>query len=308
MAIRPPLLQRGDTIGLVTPGSPLDASIINARAQYLRDLGFNIVFGRHVYSYEGITASPAPQRAEDVMNMFRDPSVKMILPTRGGTGVQTMLPYLDFDVIRQNPKLITGYSDITVLLNSLYQFSNIITFHSIMLIDFRVETPAYNFNQFFAATSTLTSPRPIQNPPNMTLMSLVPGNVTGPIVGGNLTSIVNAIGTQYELNTQGKIIFLEETHAPSNTIFRSLTHLIMSGKFQDCIGIIMGECTNCTVSYGKTYLELINDLLVPLGKPLMINLATGHGVYKAAIPIGASVNLNATENRLTVLEPTVSRI
>ncbi|WP_191561666.1 S66 peptidase family protein [Metabacillus idriensis] len=306
MAIRPPMLQRGDTIGLVTPGSPLDANTINARVQYLRDIGFNIVFGRHVYSYEGITSASASQRAEDVMNMFKDPSVKMILSTRGGTGVQTILPYLDFEVIRENPKIISGYSDITVLLNSLYQFSNLITFHSLMLIDFRFETPAYNFNQFFEANSTLTSPRIIQNPSNMSLTSLVPGNVTGQIVGGNMTSLVNTLGTPYEINTKGKILFLEEVHSPTTMVFRYLTQLLMSGKFQDCLGIIMGECTNCPVSYDTTYDDLINDLLVPLGKPLIVNLATGHGFYKAAIPIGANVNLNSTDATLTVLEPTVS--
>lgn len=305
MAIKPPLLQIGDTIGLVTPGSPIDANIINTRVQYLRDLGFNIVFGRYVYSYEGITAAPAQQRAEDVMNMFSDPSVKMILPTRGGTGVQTILPYLDFGIIRENPKIVSGYSDITVLLNSLFQFSNLITFHSLMLIDFRLDTPAYNFNQFFEATSTLISPRNIQNPPNMPPMSLVSGNVTGPIVGGNMTTLVNTLGTPYEINTEGKILFLEDINSPTTTIFRYLTQLLLSGKFQDCVGIIMGECTNCLVSYGTTYEDLINDLLVPLGKPLMVNLATGHGFYKAAIPIGANVNLNTTDNTLTVLEPTV---
>ena len=162
MAIRPPLLKRGDTIGLVTLGTPLDANTINTRVQFLRNMGFNIVFGKHVYSYGGIVAASAQQRADDLMNMFRDPSVKMILATRGGTGVQTILPYLNFEVIRQNPKIISGYSDMTVLLNSLYQFSNLITFHSLMLIDFRPETPAYNFNQFFEATSTLNSPRMIQ--------------------------------------------------------------------------------------------------------------------------------------------------
>lgn len=233
MAIRPPLLQRGDTIGLVTLGSPLDANIINTRVQVLRNMGFNIVFGRHVYSSDGIVAASAQERADDLMNMFRDPSVDMILATRGGTGVQTILPYLDFDVIRQNPKVISGYSDITVLLNSLYQFSNLITFHSLMLIDFRPETPAYNFNQFFEATSTLTSPRIIQNPPNYALRSLVPGNVTGPIVGGNMTSLVNALGTPYEINTQGKILFLEETHSPTTMVFRYLTQLLMAGKFRD---------------------------------------------------------------------------
>ena len=162
MAIRPPLLKRGDTIGLVTLGTPLDANIINTTVQFLRNIGFNIVFGRHVYSYGGIVSASPQQRADDLMHMFSDPSVKMILATRGGTGVQTILPYLNFDVIRQNPKIISGFSDMTVLLNSLYQFSNLITFHSLMLIDFRPETPTYNFNQFFEVTSTLNSPRIIK--------------------------------------------------------------------------------------------------------------------------------------------------
>ncbi|RFU65206.1 S66 peptidase family protein [Peribacillus glennii] len=306
MAVKPPLLQRGDTIGVVTPGSPLDANIINARAQTLRDMGFNVVFGRHVYSYEGIVSASAEERAEDVMNMFTDSRIKMILPTRGGTGVQTILPHLDYEVIRDNPKIISGYSDVTILLNNLYQTSNLITFHSLLLIDFRPDTPSYNFNQFFQTTSTTTSPKAIQNPPDMPLRSLVPGNVRGPIVGGNMTSLVNALGTPYEIDTRGKILFLEETHSPTNMIFRYLTQLSLSGKFQDCLGIIMGQCTNCPVSYGTTYDELINDLLVPLGKPLMVNLATGHGYYKAAIPIGTNVNLNTQDNTLTVLEPAVS--
>ncbi|WP_096438620.1 S66 peptidase family protein [Alteribacter populi] len=306
MAIRPPLLQSGDSIGLVTAGSPLDANTINARAQTLRDMGFDVVFGNHIYAFEGIEAAPAQQRAEDVMSMFRDPNVKMILATRGGTGVQTILPYLDYEDINDNPKIISGYSDITVLLNALYQFSDLMTFHALMLIDFRMDTPAYNFNQFFEATSTLNTPRLIENPPNMPQVSLVPGNVTGPIVGGNLTSIVNTLGTPYEIDTEGKILFLEEINSPTTTILRHFTQLSMSGKFQDCLGIIIGECTNCPVSYNTTYADLINHKLVPLGKPLMTNLATGHGSYKATIPIGASVNLNTIDNTLTVLEPTVS--
>ncbi|KMJ59108.1 carboxypeptidase [Bacillus sp. LL01] len=306
MANRPPVLQRGDTIGLVTPGSPLDAAIIDARVQFLRDMGFNVVFGKYVYSIDGIVAAPADQRAEDIMDMFQNPNVKMILPTRGGTGVQGILPFLDYDVIRENPKLISGYSDITVLLNILNQFSDLITFHSLMLIDFRPETPAYNFNQFFAATSTLTSPRPILNPPEMALMSITPGNVTGPIVGGNMTSIVNTLGTPYEIDTKGKILFLEDVHTPMNMMLRYFTQLSMAGKFDDCLGIIMGECTDCPVSYNTTFADLVNYFLVPMKKPLMVNLATGHGRYKAAIPIGATVNLNTTNTTLTVIEPSVS--
>jgi muramoyltetrapeptide carboxypeptidase len=306
MAVKPPVLKSGDTIGLITPGSPIDANSINSRVEYLKSLGFNIVFGKYIYSAEGITAASPQQRAEDIMNMFTNQSVKLILPTRGGTGVQSLLPYLDFETIKKNPKIITGYSDVTVLLNSLYQFSNLITFHSLMLINFRPETQAYNFNQFFGTTSTFNSPRPIKNPPNIPLRSLIPGNVTGPIIGGNLTSLVNTLGTPYEINTEGKILFLEETHTPATAVYRSLIQLLMSGKLDDCLGIIMGECRNCPASYQTTYEDLIQYMLVPLGKPLMVNLATGHGYYKAAIPIGATVNLNTTNNTLTVMEPTVS--
>ncbi|WP_226681978.1 S66 peptidase family protein [Sutcliffiella horikoshii] len=306
MAIKPPVLQRGDTIGLVTLGSPLDATTINTRVQYLREMGFNVVFGKYVYSIDGIVSAPADKRAEDLMDMFKNPNVKMILATRGGTGVQGILPYLDFDEIRENPKLISGYSDITVLLNCLNQFSDLITFHSLMLIDFRAETPSYNFNQFFAATSTFTSPRPIINPPEVVRMGINPGNVTGPIVGGNITSIVNAIGTPYEIDTKGKILFLEDTHTPANMILRYFTQLSMAGKFRDCIGIIMGECTNCPVAYNTSYTDLINSVLVPTGKPLITGFATGHGRFKAAIPVGARVNMNATNNTITVMEPAVS--
>jgi len=306
MAIRPPILRAGDTVGVVTLGSPRDEATINARIQFLENLGFNVVVGNYVYSWAGYVAATPQQRASDLMSMFENPDVRAIIPARGGTGVADILPYLDYNFISQNPKIITGYSDITVLLNVLYILSNLITFHSLLLIDFRETTPAYNFDQFFTATSTLTSPRPLENPPGIPLVSRVPGNVTGAIVGGNLTSFVDTLGTPFEVDTRGKIVFIEETHEAISRVYRLVTHFIRAGKFRDCAGIIVGECSNCTDAYGKTYADLINEVLVPLGKPLMTNLASGHGYYKMAIPIGAIANLNTIDNALTVLEPTVS--
>lgn len=306
MPIPPPLLQRGDTIGIITPGSPLERSEINARIETLKNMGFNVIVGQHVYSWDGFLAGTDQQRAFDLMSMFQNPQVKMILPSRGGVGVAGILPYLNYEFIQRNPKIITGYSDNTVLLNALYQFANLTTFQSLMLIDFAPGTPEYNFNQFFSAVSNLSPIKQIQNPSGMPLESRIPGNVTGPIVGGNLTSLTGTIGTPFEVDTRGKILLLEDTHEPINTVYRYINQLKMSGKFRDCIGIIMGQCTECEVSYGKTYEDLINEFIVPLGKPLMTNLATAHGTYKAAIPIGATVNLNTVNNTLTVLEPTVS--
>ncbi len=306
MAIRPPILRAGDTVGIVTLGSPRDAELIDLGIQTLESMGFNVVVGEHVYSNVGIVAASPMERAADLMNMFENPDVRAIIPTRGGTGVSDIIPYLDYNEIRRNPKIITGYSDITILLNVLYQLSELITFHSLLLIDFRPTTPAYNYNQFFTATSTLTAPRLLENPPEMPLISRVQGNVTGNIVGGNLTSFVDTLGTPFEVDTTGRILFIEETHEASSRVYRMIAHLIHAGKFRDCAGVIMGECAGCYVNYNKTYEDIINEVIVPLGKPLMTNLASGHGVYKMAIPIGAVANLNTYNNTLTVLEPTVS--
>jgi muramoyltetrapeptide carboxypeptidase len=306
MPTRPPILRSGDTIGIVTLGSPLEASVINARITTLRNMGFNVLLGKYVYSYKGYLAASAQERASDLMSMFANPNVKMILPTRGGTGVKGILPYLDFDIISRFPKIISGYSDITVLLNALYQYADLITFHSLLLIDFKSNTPAYNFNQFFAATSTLSSPRQIQSPPGMRTYNRVRGNVTGAIVGGNLTSFIGTLGTPYEIDTKDKILFLEETHEPINTVYRYISQLKLAGKFDDCAGVVLGECTDCAPSYGKDYVNLVDEEIVPLGKPLLTNVATGHGYYKAAIPVGALANLNTINGTFTILEPTVS--
>lgn len=307
MAIKPPMLRSGDTIGIVTLGSPLAAETIDARIATLQSMGFNVVLGQHVYDVDGYLAGTDQERAADLMSMFRNRAVRMILPTRGGVGVAGILPYLDYGYISAHPKIITGYSDITVLLNTLTLYSDLITFHSLLLIDFKPETPAYSFNQFFAATSTLTAPRPILNPPNMPLVGKIPGNVTAPIVGGNLTSMLGTLGTPYEIDTRGKILLIEETHEAINTVYRYLTHMRLAGKFDAVAGIVMGECTGCLVAYGKSYEDLIDETIVPLGKPLLTGLASGHGMYKAAIPIGATVNMRvaAGTGTLTIMEPTV---
>ena len=306
-ARKPPILQKGDTIGIVTLGSPLPAKEINERIAFLKNMGYEVVLGDSVYAVDGYLAGTDRMRAADLMRMYRDPGVRAILPTRGGVGVEGILPYLDFTCIAAHPKILSGYSDITILLNVLSQRANQITFHSLLLLDFREGTPSYNFEQFFAATATLKAPRKIVDPPEMETVSRVPGNVTGQLVGGNLASFVGSLGTPYEITTKGKILFLEEVHEPVNTVYRYMNQLKVAGKFRDCLGIVMGECSECTDEYQKTYEDLLREFVVPLGKPLMTNLATGHGKYKAALPIGAIVNLNANRNALTVLEPTVCR-
>lgn len=305
MSIIAPSLNLGDTIGIVTLGSPLDANIINTRADYLKGLGYNVIFGKYVYSYEGFVASSPSQRAEDLMSMFINPNVKAILPSRGGVGVLGILPYLDYNIILNNPKIISGYSDITVLLNALYKYCELISFHSLLLIDFKPDTPEYNLNQYFSLITPENFPRQIENPPGLPLVSRVSGIGVGNIVGGNLTSFVTALDTPFELDTDGKILLIEEVHEPINTVYRYLLQLRTAGKFNNVSGIVLGECSQCQSAYGKTYEDLITDFFIPLGIPLMTNLTSGHGYYKANIPIGAMAELNTFNNTLTILEPTV---
>ncbi|MDY0393545.1 LD-carboxypeptidase [Virgibacillus halophilus] len=300
------MLLPGDTIGIVTLGSPLSADEINDRIDTIKGMGFKVVVGQHAYAQNGFLAGTAQERASDLMEMFANDTVKMILPSRGGVGVAGILPYLDLMFIQKHPKLISGYSDITILLNVLAQYANLITLHSLMLIDFNTGTPAYNFDQFFAATSVMTAQRQIQNPPGIQQISRIAGNVTGPMVGGNLTSFVDTLGTPYEIDTKGKILLLEDVHETMNTVYRYIMELQLAGKLDDCIGIVMGMCTDCLNSHGESYEDLINNFIVPLNKPLMTNVATGHGTFKAALPIGATVNLDTVNNVLTVMETTVS--
>ncbi|MCQ6558960.1 S66 peptidase family protein [Paenibacillus mendelii] len=305
MTVKPPILRPGATIGVVTLGSPLRADTINARIGTLQSMGFQVVLGRYVYADNGFLAGTDRERASDFMMMIENPDVDLILPTRGGVGVAGILPYLDYNAINRNPKILSGYSDISVLQNALYQFADLITFHSLLLLNFTSSEPAYNYDQFFAATSTPVRTRAILNPEGHPLVGRVSGSVTGPIVGGNLTSFVDTLGTPYEIDTLGKILLIEETHEPINQVYRMVNQLALAGKLSDCLGIVMGECTNCPESYGVTYESFIQTFMVPLGKPLLTNLASGHGRYKAAIPIGAVVNMNADNATLTVLESVV---
>ena len=147
--MKPPRLQQGDTVGIVTLGSPLATSRINQGIANLKSRGYEVIVGEHVYSVNGYLAATPEQRASDLMKMFENKDVKWILPARGGVGVAGILPYLDFSIISQNPKIVSGYSDITVLLNVLYEYAQLVTFQSLLLIDFHSSTPNFNFEQLF---------------------------------------------------------------------------------------------------------------------------------------------------------------
>ncbi|GAK12755.1 LD-carboxypeptidase [Geomicrobium sp. JCM 19039] len=306
MAIRPERLEAGDTVGVVSVGSPLSREVIDERIAYLESLGLRVIIGEHTYEENGFLAGDDESRAEDFMNMVVNNEVKMILPVRGGVGVIGMLKYLDYNLIQANPKIVTGYSDVTILLNALYEFANVESLHSLMLIDFKLSTPAFNFDRFFTAVSEVNEPFRVENPPASSMRSLVPGIATGDIIGGNLTSLLGGLGTPYEWDARGKVLLIEEINDSTGRVYRGLQQLEEAGKLDGCEGFLIGRCSRCYPSYEVSFNQLIESFFVPIGKPTITNIMSGHGTYKTTIPIGAEVTMNADALTIESTRPLVT--
>lgn len=303
-------LQRGDTIGIVAPASPVNQveMIEQARAD-LEALGFQVKLGASCFaSYGGYLAGPPAQRAADLNAMFADPAVDAIICLRGGYGSMQILPLLDFATIRANPKLFVGYSDITALHTAIRQTAGLATLHGPnatpgLLSDGEPLTREWLLR-------AMCEPAPLGSVPQPTdveVVCLVPGEARGPIVGGNLSLIAALMGTPYELDTRGKLLFLEDIGEEPYRIDRMLTQLALAGKLAESAGIILGTWTQCDAQKKDSFtvLDVIRNWVVPYQKPTIWNLQAGHGYYNFALPFGVQAYLNADEGVLVVEEQVV---
>ena len=240
------------------------------------------------------------------MTMFEDKKVDMILCVRGGYGTMRILPLLDLGIIKKNPKIFMGFSDITTLLNLFNQQCNLTTFHGPMgssnLED--IET----FNSFLTTLTQGNKSYEIKNPSAYPHKCGVPGIAEGTLVGGNMSLISATMGTPYEIDTAGKILFMEDVDEEPYAVDRTLTQLLIAGKLQSCKGIILGQFKACELPHYErslTLQQVIEDRIYPLGKPVLQNFMTGHDYPKLTIPIGAKVRINSSEGTIQVLEPVV---
>jgi muramoyltetrapeptide carboxypeptidase len=315
--VKPPMLRSGDTVGMVAPASnayePED--IILAR-ETMQQYGFKVVLGQHIADQYGYLAGPDRDRAADLNDMFRRPDIRGIVTFSGGYGCCRLLPFLDYDLIRRNPKVIVGHSDITSLLLAIHRKTGLVTFHGSSGLTGVGDYAIAHFKRAIMSAQPLGA---IAQPPategvkrNHRLVTIVPGRATGQLVGGNLTLVTNALGTPYEPDTKGKILFLEEIGEEPYRVDRMLTQLWLAGKLQDAAGIALGHFVDC---YPKDYqpsfpqtlsLEaVLRDRFIPLNKPTVYNLMFGHLRENAVLPIGAMATLDATAKTLTVNENAV---
>ena len=299
-------LQLGDTIGIVAPASGERKEVIDNGIAYLKKLGFHTKIGAHLYDKYGFLAGNDKSRAADFMEMFLDPNVKMVMCMRGGYGSMRIIDYIDMEIIKNNPKIFTGFSDITILLNYINKLTGLITFHGPM-INSNINDE-YTLKSFL---STLTEARTtylLENPDYLALECSVNGVVEGEIVGGNLAMICSSLGTPYEIETTDKILFIEEIGEAPYRIDRMFTQLIHSGKLNKCKGFILGQFKDCGLSnYDRSFTlpQVIEDRIFSLNKPTISHFMSGHGNPKITIPIGAKVQLNCNTSEIRVLEPVV---
>jgi muramoyltetrapeptide carboxypeptidase len=295
--IRPPVLERGDTLGVVSPAGPVRRERLEAGLASLRALGFHLVLARHVFDRDGYLAGRDEDRAGDMMEMFLSPGVKGIIAARGGYGCARMVDLLDYRAISQSPKAFVGSSDITFLHLALQQKAGLITFHGPMVeVDPETGFPSYSLEGLFTA---LTVTRPLGflgMPPGTRTRALSPGTAEGPLAGGNLSLLVSSLGTPYELDTLGKILLLEEVGERPYRVDRMLRQMEMSGKLRDAAGIVVGDMTRCDPVEGEesqSIEEVLEHALARIGKPCLVGLPFGHGAYKATLPLGVIARLDA---------------
>ena len=310
--IKPPALKKGDTIGVVSPASPSEAKSEIARAsETLEAMGYKVLIGRNVNKQKGFVAASEEERAEDINYMFANDSVDAVFVTQGGYGSAQLIDKIDYEAIRRNPKIFTGFSDITSLHLAINKFAGVMTFHGPGMARFNPEDlTKYTEEQFFKAVGSSSPIGYIKTADHKKWLNAISeGSCEGAVIGGNMTLVCASLGTPYEIDCKGKILLLEEVETEPWTIDHLFSHLRNAGKLKDAAGFVIGECRDCrpfahNPGYNcDTGLEdVLEYYLKPLGKPCLYGLPLGHTDDLATLPMGAMCRLDSTNKTFEVLE------
>ena len=312
--IRPATLRPGDTVGLITPGTYVsDPDRLALAARTVKFFDLRMKLGRNVSKRLGYLGGTDQERLDDLHEMFRDPQVKAVWAIRGGYGSTHLLDRIDYGLLRSNPKIFLGYSDITALHLAIHRHAGLVTFHGPMVLaDFSSYTQA-GFRRALFDTKPLGA---VTNPPETNplrsahpLRTVRPGKARGRLIGGNLSLISRTMGTPYEIDSRGRILLLEDVDEEPYRIDGMLTQLRLAGKLQAAAGIVFGECRNCrprefqpsfdaTLSLG----EVLDDILGKLGVPVLSGLTFGHTEDQLTLPLGVMATLDADKGELVIEE------
>jgi muramoyltetrapeptide carboxypeptidase len=302
LPIKPQRLQKGDTVGIIAPASPPNLENLHRSIHFLEvELGLNVKLGKHLKNEYGYLAGKDNERLEDLYHMFLDKKVKAIICACGGYGTARIASAIDYEVIKNNPKIFWGYSDITFLHTAIQKKTGLITFHGPMLAsDIGKEDSDPVSKQFFYQ---LFEPQEIAYTEQFSpLEVLVEGEATGPLIGGNLSLLVSTLGTPFEIDTKEKLLLIEDINEEPRSVDRMLNQLYMAGKLQEVAGIIVGDFHDCEPKREKslTLDEVIEHYMRAAGKPAMKGFKIGHCSPHIAVPLGSTAKMNTDKKQFIV--------
>ena len=301
-------LRKGDTIGIISPAfcSSNPPSHYEYMTKYLEDKGYKVKLGKSYGQKLGYLSGSDEVRARDINEMFLDKEVNAIICMRGGYGCSRIVDKLDYDIIKANPKILSGYSDITVLLNAIDKKCDFPSWHG--LISCYLGDPDKDKRSIEDFKIALTMPqlgRILKNPDDDAL-TLVSGKAQGKLVGGNLSLLATICGSEYEVDFTDKIVFIEEVGEEPYAIDRYLSCLRLNGTLNKAKGFVFGYFTNCNPSESRkndqSTFDIIKDYFMGLGKPIIYNFSCGHQDPFISLPIGVEVLMDADKKTITIME------
>ena len=291
----PKKLEKGDTIALVCTSSGVETERIAECVKAMEDLGYKVkTAGNLDAKYAGYMAGTGKERAEWLNKMFADPEVDAIFCVRGGDGSARMMEYLDYDMIKANPKIFIGYSDVTNLHLALTQECDFVTFHGPMVSSNIVDSFDEETAESLFTALNSDEAFEFKNPKGYEIGVLKEGKATGKLIGGNLSLLSASVGTPYEVDTEGNILFIEEVCEPMSKIEKWGYHLRNAGLFAKCSGIILGQFTKVVNEKMEEFDELKTflDMLEGLDIPVMYGIESGHGSQIMTLPMGATCHMD----------------
>lgn len=289
--LRPAALAKGDTIGVVAPSYAPRPGWLSRGVRALERAGYGVILDSEITQMRRFQRHEDERRAENFMGMWLDPRVKAVIGGTGGYGAMRMLPHLEPEVFRRNPKAFVGYSDVTALHLWLMRRSGLRVFHGPTVDDLIPSTRDPTMSSLLTA---LTVPRPTTKIGRDIARVVRPGRAVGRLTGGNLSLVQQTIGTPYEIDTRDAILFLEETRDPMSFADERLVHLRAAGLLRHVRGVIFGQLS-LDRSEEDEFEDFIVDLVSDLGVPILMDFPAGHEVPNLTIPIGTEVELVADD-------------
>jgi muramoyltetrapeptide carboxypeptidase len=310
--VKPKRLKQGDVIGIISPASsPDDLTKINHGVEYLEKIGYRVEIGKNVGSQEGYLAGSDLQRLSDLHEMFHNKNVKAIFSIRGGYGSGRLLDKIDYKLIRNNPKIFVGYSDITALQMAFFTKTGLVTFGGPMVaVDFHDEISPFTEEVFWRTITSNKKIGRIQNPRKEKFYLLNKGRGQGRLLGGNLSILTSLMGTEYLPKLKDSILLLEDANEAPYRIDRMFNQLRLAKILKQVSGIILGHFVDCyetdTAKRSFTLNEVIIEYFQNSQLPVLYNVKHGHIKENITIPYGVKCVLNATRGFIEITENAVS--